>query len=121
MGRLRRGSAAKEDDRRGLGRPGRCGRDDHDPERAAEDDEGQIAFQSPCGHQDISNPVTYKFDPMNPEAQLVYHQISAAIENPGVVRTTVIKPFEQKGTRYIDFLIPGLMAMGVMMSSMLRG
>jgi ABC-type multidrug transport system permease subunit len=61
----------------------------------------------------------YHFDPLNPEAQLSYLQLSqlqttAAIQSP--VSGTSVKPLTVTGTRYIDFLIPGLIAMGVMMS-----
>ena len=63
--------------------------------------------------------LNYHFDPMNPEAQLTYLQLVSAFDpdkqagEPGKV-----VPLTQSGTRYIDFLIPGLLAMGVMMSCM---
>ena len=61
----------------------------------------------------------YHFDPLNPEAQLLYLQLSqlqttAALQSP--ISGTSVKPLTVTGTRYIDFLIPGLIAMGVMMS-----
>jgi ABC-2 type transport system permease protein len=65
--------------------------------------------------------VQYHFDPMNPDAQLTYLKVSKLLNTPGpVVRetNTEIKPLTVSGTRYIDFLVPGLIAMGVMMSSM---
>ncbi|MCK5455300.1 MAG: ABC transporter permease [Calditrichia bacterium] len=63
----------------------------------------------------------YHFDPLNPEAQLLYLKLSqiqadAGIQSP--VSAGVIEPLTVTGTRYIDFLIPGLIAMGVMMSCM---
>lgn len=65
--------------------------------------------------------VEYHFDPMNPDAQLTYLKLSTIVGN-GVVQSvqsnTEIKPLTVTGTRYIDFLVPGLIAMGVMMSSM---
>jgi ABC-type multidrug transport system permease subunit len=63
----------------------------------------------------------YHFDPMNPDAQLTYLKLSKLFGMTGnVVRetNTEIDPLTVEGTRYIDFLIPGLVAMGVMMSCM---
>ena len=61
----------------------------------------------------------YHFDPMNPEAQLSYLQISGAIHNRTPdLEAASIQPLTQTGTRYIDFLIPGLIAFNVMMSCM---
>ena len=58
---------------------------------------------------------------MNPDAQLTYLKLSNVI-GKGEVQTVQsnaeIKPLTVTGTRYIDFLVPGLMTMGVMMSSM---
>src|SRR5690606_30268200 len=53
----------------------------------------------------------YHFDPVNPEAQLSYLQLSGAINNrtPDLEEAS-IQPLTQTGTRYIDFLIPGLIA-----------
>ncbi len=65
--------------------------------------------------------VQYHFDPLNPDAQLSYLKLSKLLNTPqpvGQDSKTVIKPLTVGGTRYIDFLIPGLIAMGVMMSSM---
>jgi ABC-2 type transport system permease protein len=61
----------------------------------------------------------YHFDPLNPEAQLLYLQLSQIQAGTGIqstISTGVIEPLTVTGTRYIDFLIPGLIAMGVMMS-----
>ena len=61
--------------------------------------------------------IQYHFDPNNAEANYAYLQLSGAIkgEAPDPGNITVL---EQEGTRYIDFLVPGLLAMGVMMSCM---
>jgi len=66
-----------------------------------------------------SGRIIYHFDPANPEARLVQLQLESMIsgskkfeESPDVV------PLTLSGTRYIDFLIPGLIAMGIMMSCM---
>ncbi len=62
----------------------------------------------------------YHFDPMNPEAQLAYMQLNAVLKNENVQPSggDDIVPLTEIGNRYIDFLVPGLMAMGVMMSCM---
>jgi ABC-2 type transport system permease protein len=61
----------------------------------------------------------YHFDPMNPEAQLSYLQLSGTINNHAPDQEEAqIQPLTQTGTRYIDFLIPGLIAFNVMMSCM---
>jgi ABC-type multidrug transport system permease subunit len=65
------------------------------------------------------NLITYNFDPRNPESQLIHLQISGMLNQTSVMdETNSIRPLTLKGTRYIDFLIPGLLAMGVMMSCM---
>jgi ABC-type multidrug transport system permease subunit len=65
--------------------------------------------------------INYHFDPLNPDAQLIYLKLSNLFENPAVlerIRNDNIKPLTVTGTRYVDFLVPGLIAMGVMMSIM---
>ncbi|MFO7446898.1 MAG: ABC transporter permease [Ignavibacteriaceae bacterium] len=63
--------------------------------------------------------IEYNFDPVNPDAQLIYVNLSGII-NKGDTELTEnndnIKPLTITGTRYIDFLIPGLISMGIMMS-----
>jgi hypothetical protein len=63
----------------------------------------------------------YHFDPRNPDAQLSYIKLSGIL-NGKVVNTPQdngeIKPLTLAGTRYIDFLVPGLIAMNVMTSCM---
>jgi len=66
-------------------------------------------------------PVEYHFDPMNPDAELTYLKLSSVIgqgKTLTVKSDTEIKPLTVTGTRYIDFLVPGLISMGVMMSCM---
>lgn len=59
----------------------------------------------------------YQFDPKNPEAKLSYILLSSAIRHEDFVHETAnIKPLETVGTRYIDFLIPGLIALDIMNS-----
>ncbi len=67
--------------------------------------------------REYTDSVEYYFDPLNPQAKMVYIMLSSAINNEQLIyETASINPLTQKGNRYIDFLIPGLMAMGVMNS-----
>jgi ABC-type multidrug transport system permease subunit len=63
----------------------------------------------------------YHFDPFNPEAQLVYLQLTQLFgrgKQSMTHQTDNIEPLTVSGTRYIDFLVPGLITMGIMMSCM---
>lgn len=63
----------------------------------------------------------YHFDPSNSDAQLTYLKLSKILGGkaaPPGEATANIKALTVKGTRYIDFLVPGLIAMGIMMSCM---
>jgi ABC-2 type transport system permease protein len=65
--------------------------------------------------------IGYNFDPLNPDAQLIYLKLSNLFTNPSLLQrpdNPDIRPLTITGTRYIDFLVPGLIAMGVMMSIM---
>ncbi len=74
---------------------------------------GQVSIIIDARHDSIF----YHFDPMNPEARLNYLTLSLLIRNePFLADTSNIRILEKTGTRYIDFLIPGLMAMGIMNS-----
>ena len=69
----------------------------------------------------LNGSVEYHFDPMNPDAELTYLKLSNIIgegEILTVKSSSEIKPLTVTGTRYIDFLVPGLITMGVMMSCM---
>lgn len=73
---------------------------------------------------DTCGPV-FHFDPQNPEARLVWHTLSPLLESSSTEEirgnkshTASVSPLALPGTRYIDFLIPGLIAMTVMMSCM---
>jgi ABC-2 type transport system permease protein len=64
--------------------------------------------------------IHYNFDPANAEAQLLYQLVKGVVYNGPQYYAShqdEIKPLTVSGTRYIDFLIPGLLAMGIMMSS----
>lgn len=59
----------------------------------------------------------YFFDPVNPQAKTTFILLSSAVNNEKLVyENSVISPLTQKGNRYIDFLIPGLLALGAMNS-----
>jgi ABC-2 type transport system permease protein len=70
---------------------------------------------------ELNDSVEYHFDPLNPDAQLTYLKLSNIIgkgETIPLQSSTAVRPLTVTGTRYIDFLVPGLITMGVMMSSM---
>lgn len=63
----------------------------------------------------------YHFDPMNADAELTYLKLSSIIGDGKILTAksdSEVKPLTVTGTRYIDFLVPGLIALGVMMSCM---
>lgn len=63
--------------------------------------------------------MAYRFDPQNSEAQLAYLQVAADMEGKDISgHSETIEPLKETGTRYVDFLVPGLLAMGIMMSAM---
>jgi ABC-type multidrug transport system permease subunit len=71
-----------------------------------------ILEEKPAGMQ-------YHFDPASDEARMIYMQLSALINKTALqVDQNQIAPLTQQGTRYIDFLVPGLLAMGLMSSIM---
>jgi len=61
----------------------------------------------------------YYFDPANAEAKVAY-QLASGLSELGPVfyaaNQSGVEPLTLKGTRYVDFLIPGLLAMGIMMA-----
>lgn len=67
--------------------------------------------------KEYPDSLQYYFDPANPQAKMTYIMLSSAINNQHLVNATArVSPLTQTGNRYIDFLIPGLIAMGVMNS-----
>jgi ABC-2 type transport system permease protein len=59
----------------------------------------------------------YYFDPKSPEAKLSYIMLSSAINHEDFIyETASIRPLITVGTRYIDYLVPGLIAIGIMNS-----
>jgi ABC-2 type transport system permease protein len=59
------------------------------------------------------NSFTYHFDPANENAYLQYLQLEKKLQTGNA---TQIKPIVTRGSRYIDFLIPGMIALGLMNS-----
>ncbi len=65
----------------------------------------------------------YQFDPLNPDSQLTYLKLVRLLnrgkpDSVDSIGHNDIQPLTVTGTRYIDFLVPGLMSMGIMMSCM---
>lgn len=67
------------------------------------------------------DPIRYRFDPAHPESaaarQRVDDRLQRAAGRVDVLRASDA-PVESAGSRYIDFLIPGLIGMNIMSSSM---
>ena len=69
--------------------------------------------------EETAQGLEYHFDPKSGEAKSSYLQFSGILKGKQEEFShALIKPLSQKGTRYIDFLVPGLIAMGLMMSTM---
>jgi len=69
--------------------------------------------------EDHADDIKYHFDPANSEALSLYQNISNLFQygiNTYTASEAEIKPLTITGTRYIDFLIPGMLSMGIMMS-----
>jgi len=62
-------------------------------------------------------PILYLFDPARPESRLARALADAAL-HPAGLPATVDKPVVEPGSRYIDFLIPGLIGMQLMSAGM---
>jgi ABC-2 type transport system permease protein len=87
-------------------------------------DEAMIALKQGRINVIVDNEegkIVFRFDPLNPDAQLTYMKLAPVFDKAEIAvpeNTGNIKPLTVTGTRYIDFLIPGLLAMGIMMSTM---
>ena len=66
-------------------------------------------------------PLTYEFDPARPESRMARAVVDDALQR-AQGRTDVIqvkdRPMTEPGSRYIDFLIPGLLGFNLMSSGM---
>jgi ABC-type multidrug transport system permease subunit len=63
----------------------------------------------------------FRFDPANQQSQLAFLRLTACVAAPDIQasqKTYIFSPMTLKGVRYIDFLIPGLIAFGLMSSIM---
>ena len=67
--------------------------------------------------EQIQGKLTYHFDPANADAKLSYLQLSDYFNN-SASNAEEINILKQEGTRYVDFLVPGILAMGIMMGCM---
>ncbi len=71
--------------------------------------------------EDRDGQIYYHFDPLNTDAQFTYLKLLNIFNHHKTDKIEAFKNIELltvHGTRYIDFLVPGLMAMGIMMSCM---
>ncbi len=70
---------------------------------------------------DVGGGLRYRYDPARPESVLARAQVDDALQRAAgrkdVVATSVVTSSEP-GSRYIDFLIPGLLGMNLMNSGM---
>ena len=62
-------------------------------------------------------PIAYVFDPSRPESRLA-RAVADAVLHPHGPPATIDQPVVEPGSRYIDFLIPGLIGMNIMSSGM---
>ena len=62
-------------------------------------------------------PLTYRYDPTRPESRLARALTDAAL-HPRGRPDTLDAPVTEPGSRYIDFLIPGLIGMTIMSSGL---
>jgi ABC-type multidrug transport system permease subunit len=66
-------------------------------------------------------PITYRFDPSRPEARVARATVNQILQQAwGQTEPLAVADREvhERGSRYIDFLIPGLIAMNLMSGSM---
>src|SRR5262249_52866343 len=67
------------------------------------------------------NPTTYWFDPSRDESRVARLAAGAAIQGAAGGRPVVatgVREMTEKGSRYIDFLVPGLLGMNLMGTGM---
>ena len=61
--------------------------------------------------------LTFHFDPAGVEAKIAYLWLEQFVSS-GEKQLITVKPISRKGARYIDFLVPGLLALGIMNSTL---
>jgi ABC-2 type transport system permease protein len=69
--------------------------------------------QDPAAHT-----LRYHFDPANTDARLLYLLLRQAEQGGPAAAMGTVVPLQGIGNRYIDFLVPGLIALGIMNSCM---
>ena len=64
--------------------------------------------------------IVYHLDPANPDARTIQLQLTQLFNsnNQNPVNQASIVPMKLQGTRYVDFLVPGLLSLSVMMACM---
>jgi ABC-2 type transport system permease protein len=62
-------------------------------------------------------PISYLYDPARPESRLARALADSAL-HPRGPPATVDRPVTERGSRYIDFLVPGLLGMQLMSAGM---
>src|SRR5271157_4405619 len=70
---------------------------------------------------DAAGGLRYRYDPARPESVLALAQVNDALQNAAGrkdVVSTRVDTSSEPGSRYIDFLIPGLLGMNLMNSGM---
>ena len=67
---------------------------------------------------DSVGEIRYHFDPHSSQAQLAYVKLSGLIKESSfpIPQENTVEPLTLKGVRYIDFLLPGLIALGILNS-----
>ena len=67
------------------------------------------------------DPLTYWFDPVRDESRVARLAADAALQRAAGrvdVKTTAVREMTEKGSRYVDFLVPGLLGMNLMGTGM---
>jgi ABC-2 type transport system permease protein len=67
-----------------------------------------------------ADSLRYYFDPRSGEAQMTYLTLERSLRTPADASEALseVVPLRIQGTRYVDFLVPGLLAMDVMSSAL---
>ncbi len=71
--------------------------------------------------ESMGDSLIYHLDPANPDARTLQLQLNSLMDeddNHRSISHADIVPMKLQGTRYVDFLVPGLLAMTVMMACM---
>jgi ABC-type multidrug transport system permease subunit len=68
-------------------------------------------------HDEAGGP-RFEFDPLNATSRLAHLQLQGWFQQENGAPAAPVTVLKVPGTRYIDFLVPGLLALGVMSSSL---